>query len=311
VFAGFSPLVEALMCQYAKISPYKDFAPPVFTLLGPDAEQQRQALVARYPVFANGRTGAEQVIGGLYAMECDEHFELGEEQFVQVSHPEGKAVPPTAVLFCGAGDELNLRRAMNLHQQSVRFRCWPVPFHVYQKRSAGTQPGDGLIPFGMAEQVFDLERLAAVERNARAVHEAYRQTMLAADPGVAASSDSLKPWEQLSETYRAANRRAGDHFSVKLASIGYPVEPGKPLVLDDAIRLDEPPERREWLSRLEHRSWRYERLLNGWRYGKVRDNQRLLHPSMVLWEELSASERQKDVSQMESVRQVLMAQQMS
>lgn len=296
VFAGFSPLVEALLCQYAKISPYKDFAPPVFTLLGQNTEAHRQALVARYPVFANGRTGAEQVITGLYALECDTDCHLEAVQLVDI--------PVTAVLCCAADADWNAHCAINLREALPQ----DVPYYVYQAHAGTAVLPAGLIPFGMEEQVHDQVQIAAVERNARAVHEAYRQTLLLTDPEAVATSESLKPWEELAETYREANRRAGDHFAVKLASLGYVPEPGKPLVLDENFRLDEPPARRELLSRLEHRSWRYERLLNGWRYAAVRDNERKLHPSLVLWEALSASERDKDVNQMETVRRVLMTQ---
>lgn len=311
VFAGFSPLVEALICQYAKISPYKDFAPPIFTLLGAGAEQWRDTLVARYPVFANGRSGAKQVIAGLYAQECTPTFKLDETQLTAIA--QNGAV--TAVLFCTTEDESNFHHAMSLHQQTLRFNCWQVPFYVRLQQSEGihtllasandTNADASLIPFGMAEQVFDLKRLMQVERNARAVHEAYRQNMLQADPGTAMSTDSMKPWEQLAETYRAANRRSGDHLPVKLASIGIHMPADQPLVLDDAIRLDEPAERRELLSRLEHRSWRYERLVNGWRYGEQRNNRQRLHPSIVLWEELSESERKKDTSQLKAALRII------
>ncbi|EIJ35246.1 RyR domain-containing protein [Thiothrix nivea] len=296
VLAGSSPLVEALVCQYAKISPYKAFAPPIFTLLGVDAEQQRQVLVARYPALANGLTGAEQVIAGLYAVECDEACQLPEGEL------EG-AAPVTAVLCCSHDDDWNARCALRLRESLGG----AAPFYVYEGHGSTDQVEDldGLVPFGMPEQVFDLEQLAAVERNARAVHDAYRQQMQVADPQAAATAEGLQPWEQLPETYRAANRRAGDHMPVKLASIGYPLEAGKPLTPSDSIVLDEPPARRELLSRLEHRSWRYERLLNGWCYGAVRDNQQRLHPSIVLWEDLPESERQKDVEQMKNVLRVL------
>ncbi len=316
VFAGFSPLVEALICQYAKISPYKDFAPPVFTLLGEDAEKYREMLVSRYPVFANGRTGAEQVLGGLYAVECDDTFKLTDAQLEQIATPEeGVSAPVTAALFCASEDDWNFRQAMSLHQQTLLFDRWQAPFYVRLENGKGfyslldsaisTDPADQLIPFGMAEQVFDLDRLAQVERNARAVHEAYRASMLKADPSTAMSNDSMKPWEQLAETYRAANRRSGDHMPVKLASIGIHIELGKPLQMN-GIRLDEPEERREILSRLEHRSWRYERLVNGWRYGEKRNNRQRLHPSIVLWHDLSESERKKDVSQLKSVTEQLL-----
>lgn len=317
VFAGFSPLVEALICQYAKISPYKEFAPPVFTLLGEGAEKYREMLVSRYPVFANGRTGAEQVIGGLYAVECDDTFKLTDAQLEQIATPEeGISAPVTAALFCASEDDWNFRQAMSLHQQTLLFDRWQVPFYVRLENGKGfysllasaantDDPADQLIPFGMAEQVFDLDRLAQVERNARAVHEAYRASMMKADPGTATSHDSMKPWEQLAETYRAANRRSGDHMPVKLASIGVHMEPGKPLQMD-GVRLDEPEERRELLSRLEHRSWRYERLVNGWRYGEKRNNRQRIHPSIVLWDDLSESERKKDVSQLKSVTEQLL-----
>lgn len=311
VFAGFSPLVEALICQYAKISPYKDFAPPAFTLLGTGAEQWRDMLVARYPVFANGRSGAEQVIAGLYAQECTPTFKLDETQLTAIA--QNGAV--TAVLFCATEDESNFHHAMSLYQQTLRFNCWQVPFYVRLQQSDGIRTllasandqntDASLIPFGMAVQVFDLKRMMQVERNARAVHEAYRQNMLQAAPGTAMSTDSLQPWEQLAETYRAASRRSGDHLPVKLASIGIHMQADQPLVLADAIRLDEPAERRELLSRLEHRSWRYERLVNGWRYGEKRNNRQRLHPSIVLWEELSDSERQKDTSQLKAALQII------
>ena len=312
VFAGFSPLVEALICQYARISPYKDFAPPIFTLLGTDAEQYRAQLLARYPALGDDRTGAEQVIGGLHAFYCDDGFMLNDGQLQAVA----TLAPVTAVLFCAAEDDFNFSRGMALHQQTLLCNRWHVPFYLHICRNEGMQalltsaiskyPARQLIPFGMAEQVFDLDKLAEVERNAEFVHEFYR-TPHSEGRDPATLEDRFKAWDALPETYRSANRRAGDHIVVKLASINCHVKPGKSLILDDSITLTQPAEREEFLSRLEHRSWRYERLLAGWRYGKPRHDVRRIHPSIQLWDELPDDEKYKDVRQIESVRQALKA----
>lgn len=311
VFFGFSPLVETLICQYAKISPYKHFLPPVFTLLGENAAIYKDALVSRYPVFANGRHGAEQVIAGLHSVECSSLSNLNETTLAEIT----AFCPVTAILFCDKEDDVNFCRAITLHEQVTQIDSWEIPFYVRLQQSEGiyalldsaNQVGKDslLIPFGMVTQLFNIGYLEQVENNARTVHEAYRKNRLKDKPGVAVSEDSMKPWGQLAETYRAANRRAGDHLPVKLASIDVKVEPDKPLTVDAAIRFDEPTDRCELLSRLEHRSWRYERLINGWRYGEMRNNRQRLHPSLVLWADLSASEKLKDVEQLESIRQIL------
>lgn len=310
VFAGFSPLVEALICQYARISPYKDFGPPVFTLLGPGAEDYKAQLVTRYPALKDGRQGADQVIGGLHAFRCDDSFKLNDDQLQQVA----QAAPVTAVLVCAADDDANFSRGMALHQQTLLFNRWRAPFYLHICQNEGMQallasaiskhPAKQLIPFGMAEQVFDLGKLAEVERNAEFVHEHYRpETVKGQDPDTL--EDRFKPWGRLPETYRVANRRVGDHIAVKLASIGCHVEPGKSLILDGGITLEEPPKLVESLSRLEHRAWRYERLLAGWRYGAERNDLRRIHGSIRLWGELPEAEKRKDVTQLESVRKAL------
>ncbi len=343
IFIGDGPLMEAMMKQYAQISPYKRFTPPIFTILGSKATQQSARIQTIYPALANNREGAEQVIEGLHAFDCDECFTLTEEDFIKIAEPDGKKAPPTAVIFCDIDDEKNYLLAIHLHQQTLRYNRWRVPFHLYLCRSEGIQAllnsaiskhqADQIIPFGMAEQLFSLHQFIEVEQNAKHIHQSYCQPdesdnqtknekvhswrslylivrkLFGADAetnsNINLMADNSKPWEYLSETYRASNRRAGDHMSVKLAGIECHLEAGKSLILEDSIKLDQPDERREQLSRLEHRSWRYERLLTGWRYASSRNDRQRTHPSIVLWDDLPEDERKKDVKQIESVRKAL------
>ncbi len=309
VFAGFGALVESLICQYAQISPYKDFLPPVFTLVDPEAKKKCALLISRYPALENGRENEHQMIGGLHAIECHQSFKLSDAQLHEVATVDGVTIPPTAVLFATPDNALNFQHAVSLHQQTLRFNRWRVPFYSFLCQDIGIQallssakskhPGDQLIPFGMAEQVFDLDTLNEVELNACLVHEAYKKDQ------IEKGNNKVPSWALLPETYRAANRRAGDHIAVKLASLGCHIEAGKPLVLDDASIFDIAEERCADLSKLEHRSWRYERLLNGWRFGTERNDRRRIHPSISLWEGLSEEEQQKDVNQIKNVREAL------
>ena len=45
---------------------------------------------------------------------------------------------------------------------------------------------------------------------------------------------------------------------------------------------------------VEHRRWMAHRYLNGWSFGERRDDRHKLHPSLITWEALSETEKQKD-----------------
>lgn len=50
----------------------------------------------------------------------------------------------------------------------------------------------------------------------------------------------------------------------------------------------------ERLAIIEHNRWMAHRYINGWDFGQVRDDNLKLHPSLIPWEILSESEKQKD-----------------
>ncbi|MCK7538272.1 MAG: RyR domain-containing protein [Marinilabiliales bacterium] len=84
------------------------------------------------------------------------------------------------------------------------------------------------------------------------------------------------------------------HIPTKLLSIGYrirPVNKGfKPLTL----HLDD--EEIETMARVEHLRWSWEKRLNGWTYGKVKDGKRKIHPDLIPYDELGEAEKAKDRS---------------
>jgi hypothetical protein len=58
----------------------------------------------------------------------------------------------------------------------------------------------------------------------------------------------------------------------------------------------------ERLAELEHGRWNVERLRNGWRYGKTRDDAKRIHDCLVAWPELSDGENGVKKYDRESVK---------
>ena len=102
---------------------------------------------------------------------------------------------------------------------------------------------------------------------------------------------ALLPWTQLPEDLRQANRSQVADIPYKLSLLGFALTTG-PGETPDQVRFT--PDEVERLARQEHDRWMKERERMGWRYAPVRDNARKSHPSMVPWESLPDSEKEKD-----------------
>lgn len=126
-----------------------------------------------------------------------------------------------------------------------------------------------------------------LERIARAVHEQYLREQTR--DGVAmGSAPGMTDWEHLDEDKREANRAQARDIEAKLGRIGCQVAPATEaqFTFTDAEL--------EALARDEQVRWSRERTEAGWRHGDPRDDAAKLHPSLVTWDELSESEKDKD-----------------
>lgn len=160
---------------------------------------------------------------------------------------------------------------------------------------------NALIPFGDLDGVlFACEFLSnAPDRAARAFSEAYRASLTPTerdDP----SNRAVRPWPQLPETFRQANRDAVAHMPAKMASAG--IDPkfwrgmdGAPTP-DPASRLFSNDAECERLAELEHERWNAQRRMDGWRWADLprKDEARRLHPSLVPYEALSDEVKEFD-----------------
>jgi hypothetical protein len=116
-----------------------------------------------------------------------------------------------------------------------------------------------------------------------------------------ADKPQCQPWELLSERFRVSNRLAADHAHVKLAVIGCKLESNAPAA--EPVRASD--EEKQILAPVEHNRWAAERLLAGWKFGKTRDNDQLVHPDLIPFEALSDDKKARDVSQIGVVFETL------
>jgi len=112
-----------------------------------------------------------------------------------------------------------------------------------------------------------------------------------ASGGATPGDPSTLPWAQLSEDLREANRAQVADIPYKLSLLGLELTPGHGA---DPQSLQFTQDQIETLARVEHDRWMMERQRMGWTYGRVRDNSRKLHPSLVTWDTLPETEKEKD-----------------
>jgi ppGpp synthetase/RelA/SpoT-type nucleotidyltranferase/Tfp pilus assembly protein PilF len=134
---------------------------------------------------------------------------------------------------------------------------------------------------------------------AQAIHDTFREEKR---NELAKEYASAQPWEGLGETYRNANRSQADHIAAKLALVGCRIVPAEEAG-DQPFQFEH--EEIERLAELEHGRWNVERMLDGWRYGEVRDNEAKLHPSLVAWKDLSDAVREWDYRAVRSIPELL------
>ena len=134
------------------------------------------------------------------------------------------------------------------------------------------------------------QRTLAMEELARAAHGLYCDEQALAGR-TRAENPLLRPWDELSEDLRDANRAQVADIPNKLYFLGYELAPGSGLAPSQLVLQ---PDQLESLSRREHERWVAERLRQGWSAGPARDDARKRHPVLVPWEALSDEERRKD-----------------
>ncbi len=140
-----------------------------------------------------------------------------------------------------------------------------------------------------------------IEELAQAVHENYLREQ--ASDGVAiGATAAMRPWAELDQSRKDANRAQARAIAAKVSVVGAAVVPAgrAPAFAFTEAEVEQ-------LARVEHDRWSAERRAAGWRYGANRDEQAKTHPSLVDWSILPDVEKDKDRDAVRNIPAVLAA----
>ena len=290
---GIGRMGESLVLQAAKEWQQRRGASDEslrITLVDQEAMLRAESLKVRYPQLT--RTC------DLLPLEIEVHSpEFHRAEFL---YDQGRG-EVDSVYICLDDDALGLDTGLRLSHQ---MRNHPIPIVVRMAEEAGlarlllAEHADkkafrNLHAFGLLNKTCTADLLlgGTHEMLARALHDEYRSHQL--EQGQTPDANpALVPWDRLSETVKESNRRQADHVGLKLKAIGCEIGPLRDW---EAPNFEFTPQEIELMASLEHERWLQDKRAAGWRHARgERDEARKIHPSLVAWEALPDSEKEKN-----------------
>jgi hypothetical protein len=205
-----------------------------------------------------------------------------------------------AAFVCISDEEHATAQAVMLRRE-VLTRGQPIMVRVTSNRSGygrllatpDSGWGANLHPIGLEDPLYDADMAThpELELRAQTIHQDYRARRKSS------LEPANKPWLQLEETFREANRKLAERYANHLFSTDgkqkticyrWEFHPDGFLQLtsDQPLIFQFSPEELEYLAGKEHALWKEEREAAGWRYGPVKDAENKTNPLLVDYSEL-------------------------
>ncbi|MEQ1899475.1 MAG: RyR domain-containing protein [Devosia sp.] len=196
--------------------------------------------------------------------------------------------PPLLAVHCVADIEGDAEELARRWEDELVANHLPVPPIVAYTREERRLGLTGMIRCATTPDLAEAREVAALmDGRARAMHEHFLAAQRSALGTEFGKAPAQVEWELLDEIYRDDNRNVADQMDYKLARVFMASRPGT----ESAVPR---PEHIEVLAKVAHARWIASKAVSGWRYGKTRDNQKLLHPDMIPYAELDEPGKQKD-----------------
>lgn len=295
VILGATPIVEQLVLHLVRSANADGGAPAQVrvTLAGPDAGARVARLYRDHPRL--------QALAELRAERSEE-----DAPWDGAVAALGAADPPGTVFVCLADEPQAVTACLALARPAATAGARVVLVVDDERRGLAAVLGQGgalppgLSVFGSLDRTLrpDLAERGMREAVAQSVHAHYARAVPHAATGGA--NPSAVPWAQLPPALQRSNRDFADRLASRLPEERVALFPN-PLVASGEIPFRFTPDEVERLARNEHAGWCTALLARGWRLGPERDPDRLVHPSLVPWEELSEEQREIDRKLMRAI----------
>ena len=151
-----------------------------------------------------------------------------------------------------------------------------------------------LIPSGLKEAGLEIVRheevagvnMSMIKKIARAIHSRYlHEIRKQAGSDAAKKGVGIQQFNDLPTELQHSNIDNAAHIPTKLLSIGYRIRAVKKGFKPLALHIDD--HEVETMARVEHLRWSWEKRLNGWSYGKTKDEGKKMHPGPVSYTHLT------------------------
>ncbi|OHV41392.1 MULTISPECIES: RyR domain-containing protein [Pseudofrankia] len=305
VVAGLSPFGQELLLQIARRRRQ---------ILGENASRLPVVVVdERASAAVHALRARYEVLDALLDLDCHD-VRADEADLDRRAHARATGAGFVEQIFvCYGDEELALRKALATARPPTRRsvvvrvdRGSPLGDALRPGRQEGQGPMDALyddmVIFPQLDAACDPDDVSddRLEAWAEAIHADYCRQRL--ESGEASDdNEALVAWENLPEKYRSNNYDQARDIETKLNLIGC----ASARMTSDAPSFTFTPEEVELLARHEHERWMRNRLAHGWRGGDARDNERLIHPDIRPYDELSTETKDKDAQMVRLIPRLL------
>jgi hypothetical protein len=225
--------------------------------------------------------------------------------------------------ICFYDDTLGLYTALSLHQCAQERNIKIIVriehrLHVARLVADERTTLEGIreiLPVDMNSLTADTSLIQAgeLESIAQAIHEYYCKNEW--ENGQSRTTNKLLvSWKDLGtltlkkdgidgRQYQESNRNQAHIIRKKLHMIGCDIGPLTDWNSPDSFKFT--IEEVETLSAVEHERWTQEKIAQRWRYGPMRDDGKKIHPSIIPYEQLSESEKEKDRETVRNIPKIL------
>ena len=150
----------------------------------------------------------------------------------------------------------------------------------------------------------DEETLKRLEPTARGLHEKY--VVNATSTG---ENKNLLPWDKLPEDLRISTLHQAMQMSRVLAEFNLEIREIESTTAAPIDKLEDVinEEQLEHLAEIEHGRWNAERLLQGWNYGKIKNIDKKISPSLVPWKNVPEKMKKYDRDPFKELPEILKA----
>lgn len=138
---------------------------------------------------------------------------------------------------------------------------------------------------------------SAIGTIAQEIHRQYRKLL----NEMGEDNRANVPWENLDDDLKDSNKEQAEDIKAKLEEIDCWFRPKG--TKNEQFKFSR--EEILFLAEKEHKRWILEKKRKGWRYGKMRDDSKKIHPDLVDWEYLPEESKRKDMNSIENIPKLL------